>query len=657
MSVSVPGDSSDKQSRKEYDGWLLRRYVEQGSQGAFNTLVRRHLQFVYATCLREVRDPELAQDVTMAVFLVLSRKARTLRAGAVLTSWLFQTARLASRNALRKEQNRMRQERKLILQAAEQYQTARAGSDLWDRIEPYVNGALAALRAPERDILLQRYLEGRSLKETGQALGLTEDAARMRISRALEKVRRHLAKAGIALSAAALGALLIENASKATVPPTLLDLITGNPAGGTVSVSSLTARSLHISKGALHAMNVMQSQKLALTTLLVAALGTISVIQTADVLNARRAEALKAEIQKSARAIDTLTAHVSTSYTLGGITHVYEGNIQLKRPNQFRVEVGPPYNKLVLSDGKEVYTITGVGTSREAYQKETVNPGETSVQRIDDPLAYLFMTADLDRFRDKLFREQAPLVDAGTEKRNGVLYRLLEIRGSKDRHLVRLYVQPNGLVTGMYTETEINSVEETPDGNRTMKRAWMTGVTFLRGVQTGKLLSDAVFAFQRQNVRPTEERPSFLTAGAAAPPFEVTDPVDNTKISLAAMLREHRVVLVNFWFLGCPPCRAEFPRLQALYNEFKNRGFDMVSINGTDDSKAIRAFFREQRYTFPAGIAPHKRRRNIDDLAWQYGVQAYPTNFLIGPDGRVLWSGIGFDERALRAAITQAGLP
>src|SRR5260370_287833 len=112
MSADIQGDIMSRETEKEQDGRLLRRYVEQGSEMAFDALVRRHLHFVYATCLREVHDPELAQDVAMAVFFVLSRKARTLRTGAVLTSWLFQTARFTSRNALKKERTRMRQEQK-----------------------------------------------------------------------------------------------------------------------------------------------------------------------------------------------------------------------------------------------------------------------------------------------------------------------------------------------------------------------------------------------------------------------------------------------------------------------------------------------------------------------------------------------------------------
>jgi thiol-disulfide isomerase/thioredoxin len=277
---------------------------------------------------------------------------------------------------------------------------------------------------------------------------------------------------------------------------------------------------------------------------------------------------------------------------------------------------------------------------------------------MDLSLAYLYMTADLNGFGRLLFQESPQMVDAGTEKRNGVTYRLLELRGSKDRHLVRLYILPNRLVAGMYTETESNTAEETP-GGRVAKREWTTGLTFLRDIRIDKPVSETAFDFNKRPDTLVEKQSPMLIAGNQAPDFDVINPMDDKHISLSNLLQGKNAVLVNFWFSGCAPCREEFPHLQNLYNEFKDKGFDMIALDGSwaDGSKVIRSFLTKNHYTFRAGLALHTQKRlEADDIAWRYGVQSYPSSFLVGANGRILWSGVGYDEKALRNALALAGL-
>lgn len=194
------------------DWQLLEEYREGGSQAAFATLVERYVHFVYTTCLREVRDPTLAEDVTQVVFLLLAKKARSLRKGTVIAGWLFQTARFAAKSTLRQEMRRVQREQKA---ATDMLDAGTPQTSNWDILEPLLNEALATLSTAERNALLTRFFEGKSLKETGAALGLSEGAVSKRAQRALTKMRRYFAQRGFPVSVLALGLLLKQNGVQA----------------------------------------------------------------------------------------------------------------------------------------------------------------------------------------------------------------------------------------------------------------------------------------------------------------------------------------------------------------------------------------------------------------------------------------------------------
>jgi len=187
---------------------LLREYVRTGSQKAFAEIVKLHMGTVYATCLREVRDANLAEDAAQSVFLTLSRKARTVLSYRSLSGWLFLAARLEGRSALRRELRRSRaEERHATLVSAQMTD----GPD-WFRHERVVNDALSALNTTDREAVLLRYFEGRTAREVADVLGVSETAAERRLSRAVLKMREHLTAYGVASTVALLALLDAERA-------------------------------------------------------------------------------------------------------------------------------------------------------------------------------------------------------------------------------------------------------------------------------------------------------------------------------------------------------------------------------------------------------------------------------------------------------------
>jgi len=225
-----------------------------GSEAAFTELVRRNLDFVYSVCRRKVGDRELAEDITQSVFLLLAAKAGTLRPGTVLSGWLFQTAHLACRNALRTEARRQHYERQAMLEwgremehAARDGTSAPLGGGLpssgsvnaaWGQIEPALDDALAQLSPTDRDAVLLRFVEELSPEEMAVALGISAAAAQKRVSRALARLRRGLQQTGAALSIAVISVVLAEKMVQAAPPAA----VSGILAAASQAASGVTAQ-------------------------------------------------------------------------------------------------------------------------------------------------------------------------------------------------------------------------------------------------------------------------------------------------------------------------------------------------------------------------------------------------------------------------------
>src|SRR6266404_1276655 len=134
------------------DQQLLEAYQSQGTDAAFADLVNRYLGLVYSAALRQVHDPSRAEDVTQAVFIILSRKGRGLNPKTVIAGWLVRTTRFASLRALRAEYRRKRTEQKAFAMNLET-----EGETTWEQIAPLLDHAVARLSEKERDAVILRF--------------------------------------------------------------------------------------------------------------------------------------------------------------------------------------------------------------------------------------------------------------------------------------------------------------------------------------------------------------------------------------------------------------------------------------------------------------------------------------------------------------------
>ena len=224
---------------------LAREYARDHSETAFAALVSRHLNFVYSVALREVRDPHLAEEVAQAAFIILARKAGALGPRTILSGWLCRTARYVSAELLRSQHRRQRREQEAYMQSL----LNEKESGAWMQIAPLLETAMAQLGEQEHNAIVLRFYEGKALKQVGAALGTGEDAARMRINRALEKLRKFFARRGLTLSAALITAAVSANAVQAA-PVGLATTVTAAAVQGT----AVTTSTLTLIKGALKLM-------------------------------------------------------------------------------------------------------------------------------------------------------------------------------------------------------------------------------------------------------------------------------------------------------------------------------------------------------------------------------------------------------------------
>jgi RNA polymerase sigma factor (sigma-70 family) len=609
---------------------LLRQYVDDGSQSAFAELVARHMGLVYSAAMRQLNDSHLAQDVAQGVFINLARSANKIGQKTVIAGWLLTATRYLSLDAKKLKGRRLRHERRAAMN--ELQQTNEDARD-WEQIAPVLDEAIAKLPARNRDALTLRYFQNKSVREVAQSLQISEDAAKQRLSRAVAKLRSLLVARGVRIGAGVLVALLSANAVQA-YPADLLNktvvMATAAGKGGFSLIGVLKMIALHKIKAAV--VVVMMLAGLAAVT------AATRENQGAD--DAARVDAI---LKKARAALDkahSMSAKLDILESGGGKTNHRIANVALQKPNLGRLtylDAAGGALRTEISDGRQLYIVY----NPDKIYHRPLTHGHTPEHLLTSVIPVLagFWSSD------PLIIGPDKIEYGGTETIDDQSYDLIRYSYKDSTSTGKVYFSATtGLLSGW--------IQSSGGKNPVIARQWLTDIQFDPAIEPITFTFDPNFLGLKEFERSKEFDKALVQVGQATPEFSLAR-AGGGKLSSADARKGKKAVLVNFWFCDCAACRQELPQLQRLYNELKDKGLEIIAIDNGDSDERIQEVAKDSKLTFPIVIGGENGNFVIGE---KYGVAAYPTNFLIDANGKVLWRGAGFDEREIMAELKKAGI-
>ena len=330
------------------DSELLRQYADSRSEEAFAELVRRHIGSVYAVALRSVGgDAHLANDVTQEVFTDLARKAAPLSRRATLVGWLFVASRYAALKSVRSDQlQRMLGER---AQSMTEHAVHPETEPAWEELRGVLDDAIHELNERDREAILLHFFDKRTYADLGTKLAITESGARMRVERALEKLRASLGRRGITSTGTAL-AVALGGQAAAAVPGALATAVTTAALAGAANSGGATLLIL---------MSITKTQLAAAVAIAVTGAAILGVAQLREI-SALRAEkdSLQNEAATSSRRANDLAAKLANEDAL-----VAKLNLQLSRQRDTGATVANPS-----ADGAKILHIKDIIRDHPEYE-------------------------------------------------------------------------------------------------------------------------------------------------------------------------------------------------------------------------------------------------------------------------------------------------
>jgi RNA polymerase sigma factor (sigma-70 family) len=291
---------------------LLDSYAHGTGDDAFAEIVRRHLNLVYGAALRQVRSPQLAEEVAQCVFLELARQASHLSPDTILAAWLYKVTHRISLNFLRGEIRRqVREQTALEMNAMD-------ATTNWKEIEPLLDEGMHSLDESDRAAVLLRYFENKSLREVGQFFGTSEDAAQKRVSRGVERLREFFMKRGITIGASSLMVVLSANAAQAA-PVGLSGAITA-ALGKTIATTATVTTTKAI------AMTILQKTVAATVAILLC--GTTAVLVSSKLKEgSKSSEGIAMNLDKYVGQFEMIDHRIDIKKQANGLAVNIDGNL------------------------------------------------------------------------------------------------------------------------------------------------------------------------------------------------------------------------------------------------------------------------------------------------------------------------------------------